>query len=79
MAIAGCSSSDDSSGGSNDAAGQVGGILSPIVLAYLVDRYHDWSLPLHVLSGLYLMASVAWLFIDPRRRSVAEPAALEIP
>jgi MFS transporter, ACS family, glucarate transporter len=50
-----------------NTAGQVGGILSPIVLAQLVDRYHDWTLPLHVLSALYLTAAVCWLFIKPER------------
>jgi MFS family permease len=46
-----------------NTAGQVGGIMSPIVLAYIVDRFGDWSMPLHVLSALYLIAAVCWLFI----------------
>jgi len=64
-------------GGSNAAvlsatmntAGQVGGILSPIVLAYIVQAYGDWSLPLYILAGLYLMASLSWLLIQPSRRT----------
>ncbi len=63
-------------GGSNAAvlsatmntAGQVGGVLSPIVLAYIVDRFGNWSLPLYLLAGLYLAAAVSWVLIDPRRR-----------
>ncbi|HEY7116135.1 MAG TPA: hypothetical protein VH475_06100, partial [Tepidisphaeraceae bacterium] len=51
-----------------NTAGQVGGIMSPIVLAYIVEKYGDWSMPLHVLSALYLVSSIAWLFIDPARR-----------
>jgi len=50
-----------------NTAGQIGGILSPIVLSRLVGRFHDWSLPLIVLSGLYLIASACWLFIKPER------------
>ena len=50
-----------------NTAGQIGGILSPIVLAYLVDRFGSWSMPLHVLSALYLIAAVSWLFINPNR------------
>jgi MFS family permease len=50
-----------------NTAGQVGGILSPIVLAYIVDLSGNWSLPLHILSGLYLLASISWLFIHPER------------
>lgn len=49
-----------------NTAGQIGGILSPIVLAYIVDRLGNWSLPLYVLAGLYLAAAVSWVFIDPR-------------
>lgn len=62
-------------GGSNSAvlsatmntAGQVGGILSPIVLAYIVARFGNWDAPLHVLSCLYLMAAVSWILIKPER------------
>ncbi len=50
-----------------NTAGQIGGILSPIVLAYIVDRLGSWSMPLHVLSGLYLIAAVCWVFINPER------------
>ncbi len=50
-----------------NTAGQIGGILSPIVLAYIVDLFGNWSLPLHILSGLYLLASISWLFIHPER------------
>ena len=55
-----------------NTTGQVGGILSPIVLAYIVDRYGNWNLPLQVLAGLYLLAAVCWMFIDPVRSRDAE-------
>lgn len=51
-----------------NTAGQVGGILSPIVLAQLVKHFGDWSLPLYVLAGLYAVASLCWLFIRPDGR-----------
>jgi len=46
-----------------NTAGQIGGFLSPIVLAYLVQRYGDWNLPLDVMAGLYAMATLSWLLI----------------
>ena len=52
-----------------NTSGNLAGILSPIVLAYLVDRYGDWELPLMVLAGLYAVASVSWLFIKPEREA----------
>ena len=56
------------------AATIVGSIIDPIpagalVLAFLVDRFNDWSLPLHVLSALYLVAAVCWLLIRPERHA----------
>jgi len=49
-----------------NTSGQVGAFFSPLVLAFLVDRTGDWSLPLHVLSGLYLIAAICWLLIRPK-------------
>ena len=50
-----------------NTSGQVGAFFSPLVLAQIVDRTGNWALPLHVLSGLYVMAAVCWLLIDPRK------------
>ncbi len=57
-----------------NTAGQVGGILSPIVLAYLVDHFANWALPIWVMCGLYAMATVCWLVIDASKRLVPEDA-----
>jgi ACS family glucarate transporter-like MFS transporter len=56
-----------------NTAGQIGGMLSPIVLAYIVDRLGSWSMPLHILSALYLMAAICWIFIHPKPSRAAEP------
>ncbi|MEO8099483.1 MAG: MFS transporter [Acidobacteriota bacterium] len=55
-----------------NTSGQIGGILSPIVLAQLVKHYGDWSLPLYVLAGLYAVAAGCWLFIRPDMRGHAQ-------
>ena len=46
-----------------NTAGQVGSFLSPIVLAYLVQWFGDWSIPLYVMSALYAAAILSWVFI----------------
>jgi len=51
-----------------NTSGQVGGVLSPVVLAYIVQRFGNWNLPLHILSGLYLIAALSWIVIQPERR-----------
>ncbi len=59
-----------------NTAGQVGAFFSPLVLALIVERTGSWSLPLHVLSGLYLIAAVCWLLIRPDRPTQLTPAPL---
>ena len=54
--------------------GQVGAMLSPIVLAWLVERSGAagrWELPLQIIASLYLVSALCWLFINPRNRSSA--------
>ena len=47
---------------------EFGGILSPLALAYLVDATNNWNIPLMVLAGIYALAGIAWLAIDPGQR-----------
>jgi len=54
-------------GGTMNTAGQVGGVLSPVVAALIVQRFSSWSGPLYVTGTLYLLGSLCWLWIDPRR------------
>ncbi|MFO1247921.1 MAG: MFS transporter [Alphaproteobacteria bacterium] len=54
--------------GTMNTIGQVGGILSPMVLAYIVDATGDWNMPLLVLAGIYAVAALAWLTINPDQR-----------
>ena len=59
--------------------GQIGGMLSPLVLAWLVERSSEagrWVLPLQLIAAIYFLAAASWLFIDPQRRlDGAMPAA----
>jgi len=50
-----------------NTSGNIGGMLSPIVLAYLVRAFSSWAIPLYVLAGLYFMAAICWLAIRPDR------------
>jgi hypothetical protein len=46
-----------------NTAGQIGAVLSPIVLP----RFADPAVPLCLAGGLYLAGAACWLFVDPRR------------
>jgi ACS family glucarate transporter-like MFS transporter len=48
-----------------NTVGQTGSISSPLIVAYLVDHYHNWSLPLYFLAGLYVFSTLCWLMVQP--------------
>ncbi len=56
-----------------NTSGQIGGVLSPIVFAYLT-RAHasgvpqaSWAGPLYVTAALYLLGALCWYFVHPER------------
>jgi len=54
--------------------GQVGAMLSPIVLAWLAERSgaaERWELPLQLMASLNLASALCWISIDPRNHSRA--------
>ena len=51
--------------------GPAGAMLSPIVLAWFVERSGAggrWELPLQIIASLYLVSALCWIFINPKRR-----------
>ena len=49
-----------------NTAGQIGGILSPIVIGFVLKTWANWTVPLYVTGALFLLGAFCWLFIDPR-------------
>ncbi len=54
-----------------NTSGQIGGALSPVILAFVVDRFANWAAPMYLMGALYLFGAICWLFVDPRRRVLA--------
>ena len=50
-----------------NTAGQIGSIVSPLVVAYSVKWFANWNLPLYLLAGLFLVGAACWLVIDPEK------------
>lgn len=50
-----------------NTAGQVGGFLSPIVLAVVSERFSNWAAPLYIIGALYWLGAACWWFVDPHR------------
>lgn len=51
-----------------NSIGQVGGVLSPVVLTWLVQRTSTWTPPFYVMGGLYFFSALCWVFINPNRK-----------
>jgi ACS family glucarate transporter-like MFS transporter len=48
-----------------NTSGQIGSILSPILVASVVQRFSNWSAPLYLTGVLFLLGAVCWLWVDP--------------
>ncbi|MGC8792318.1 MAG: MFS transporter [Bryobacteraceae bacterium] len=51
--------------GSMNMMGNLGGALGPVVLGFVLQETGSWILNFYIMAGIYLIAAVAWRFIDP--------------
>ena len=54
-------------GATMNTAGQIGGVLCPIVFAWLTRNSGNWSVPLYLTAALYALGAISWYFIHPER------------
>ena len=55
-----------------NTTGQIGAVLCPIVFARMLEHTPgDWTTPICIAGGLYLLGSLCWLFVDPDRPILA--------
>jgi MFS family permease len=54
-------------GGTMNSIGNLIAMLNPLIVAYSVEWFHSWDLPLYVMGVLFLIGAVSWGLIDPRR------------
>jgi len=47
--------------------GNLGGLVGPLVVSLMVERWQSWTYPFYVTAAVYAMGAVAWLAIDPHR------------
>lgn len=50
-----------------NTAGQVGGALSPVIVAVVLKYLSSWEAPLYLTGCLYGLGAVCWMFIDASR------------
>jgi ACS family glucarate transporter-like MFS transporter len=54
-------------GGTMNSIGNLVAMLNPLIVAYSVEWFGNWDLPLYVMGGLFLVGAACWAVIDPTR------------
>jgi ACS family glucarate transporter-like MFS transporter len=57
-----------------NSVGNLAAMLNPLIVAYSVQWFGSWNLPLYLMGALFLVGAFCWTLIDPRR-----PAFDELP
>lgn len=66
--------------GAMNTFGNLGGMLSPVIVGWSLTAWGSWETPLYTVAGLYLLAAACWLGIDPEQALGEEgPAGGETP
>jgi MFS family permease len=53
--------------GTMNSLGQIGGVIAPVLVGWLVQEYGSWRLPLLLSAGYYVVSALLWLLIDAER------------
>jgi ACS family glucarate transporter-like MFS transporter len=48
--------------------GNLGGLVGPLVVGYMVQQWGSWTYPFYVTAAVYAAGALAWLCINPRQR-----------
>jgi sugar phosphate permease len=48
-----------------NTSGQVASLLCPIVVAYSVQLFGNWDLPIYLLGAMFFVGAVCWLLVNP--------------
>jgi hypothetical protein len=50
-----------------NSVGNLVAMLNPSIVAFSVEWFHSWNLPLYVMGVLFLIGAACWSVIDPKR------------
>jgi MFS family permease len=54
-------------GATMNSTGNLVAMLNPLIVAYSVQWFGSWNLPLYVMGALFLIGALCWAVIDPTR------------
>jgi sugar phosphate permease len=60
--------------GAMNMFGNLGGALVSVVFGFSVRSFHSWSAPLYSIALFYVASAACWLWVDPARVLVPNPA-----
>jgi MFS family permease len=60
--------------GTMNTFGNLGGVMSPMVVGWCLEAWGSWEAPLYTVAALYVLAALCWLGIDPLARIDIDPA-----
>src|SRR5829696_7548942 len=61
-------------GATMNSVGNLAAMLNPLIVAYSVQWFGSWNVPLYVMGALFLVGTVCWTLIDPTQPVFAEVA-----
>jgi MFS family permease len=61
-------------GATMNSLGNLAAMLNPLIVAYSVQWFGSWNVPLYVMGVLFLVGAACWLVVEPGRPVFAEPA-----
>jgi nitrate/nitrite transporter NarK len=54
-------------GATMNSVGNLAAMLNPLIVAYSVQWFGNWNLPLYLMGALFLVGAVCWIVVDPNR------------
>ena len=54
-------------GATMNSVGNLAAMLNPLIVAYSVQWFSNWNLPLYLMGSLFLVGALCWLLVDPEQ------------
>jgi ACS family glucarate transporter-like MFS transporter len=54
-------------GATMNSTGNLAAMLNPLIVAYSVQWFGSWNLPLYLMGALFLIGAFCWTLVDPAR------------
>ncbi len=63
-------------GATMNSVGNLAAMLNPLIVAYSVQWFGSWNIPLYLMGALFLLGACCWVLVDPRRPVFGEESAV---